>query len=113
MKLFAFHDVFSTGNVVADLLLLVIFAGGFFVSDYYAIRGAVYLVKNWFKFSRKWQIILVLFSNLCLVVAWIEPIPLVVSAFPFGWLGGFAAIFFITAEFGPASDLSYQLLGIG
>ena len=108
----AFHNILFS-DPLANLLLIGIFVGGFFVSNYYVIRAVAYLVKNWQSFSRKWQIILAVLPGFFLLIASTEPVHLAIPALPFGLLGGFPAIFVFTVEFGPTNVIAYKALGLG
>ncbi len=112
MKLLAFNE-FGFQNPIANLIVISIFLGGFFISNYYVIRGIIYLVKHWLQFSRKWRIILSLGPFFFLAIAATEPLHLVIPTLPFGLLGGFPAIFFFTIRYGPNDDFIYKLLGLG
>lgn len=102
-----FHNVFSTGNPITDLILFLIILVGFFVSHYLIIRGFRYLIIYWRGFSRVWQFTLALAPLLILGLTPIVPINLAWLTFPFGLFGWFPMIFFFdTREF-----FDYYLLG--
>ena len=112
MTVLAFHNI-GFQEPWLNLIAIVIFVGGFFVSNYYVVRAIIYLAKNWQSFSTKWQMILALLPVAFVFIASTEPIHLIIPALPFGLLGGFPAIFIFTIEFGPENVFTYKLLGFG
>lgn len=113
MTVLAFHNVFGTGDPVTDLIFLGIIAVGCFVWNYFAIRGSIYLAKNWRSFSTVWQRALGSLPFIFFLVALIEPVHPAISSLPFGLWAGFPAIIFYAIEFGPPSMFADKFFAFG
>src|SRR3954447_13188127 len=110
MIVLAFHNLLFE-DPLANLILIGIFITGFLVSNYFVIRGALYIALNWRSFSKIWQIVLGLFPVIFFLIASTEPVHLALPSLPFGFFAGFPAIFFFTVEFGPENMRAYEVLG--
>lgn len=108
MHLLLFHNVFSTGNPVADSIFVVLILVLFIGSHLAILKGAIYLIRFWRNFSSEWKMVLIAVPIVISLGVPFLPVHLAWPAVPFGLFAGFPSLFFLDTR----ELLVYNLAGI-